>query len=420
MKRLLLIITGLYLFVSTAQSQTPGNGLDFDGVDDYVDCPIHPIFNDIASNDFTIELWATPTLNTFQRVFFAQFDSDNFACISLTAAGEVLFYVNQNGLNQSVQSSDVVNSLELVHIAGTWNANTQEAKIFVNGNETAYATGVFVSSTATDGKMSIGAKTDGTQIFTGNVDELAIWSIVKTECEVSFEMNDKKEGTEPNLEAYYSFDQGVGEGANPGVDELHDETSFGNDGTLMGFALTGNSSNWVTSIVNIHRWWGDQSSVLIGQLGLVSTINADEYQWIYCDDLSPVPGATSVTFDPPSQDPNYTGEGDFYAVISTKGNCADTSGCFNVNGSQASIDEVDLESFVSVYPNPSNGLVSIESSIELESLEIRKINGQLVEIVNPAGLGILDIDLSGKSGVYLLVISTEYGNLVKKILVHNL
>lgn len=419
MKQFLPLLAALFLSFS-AQSQTPGNGLDFDGADDYVDCPLPSIFNSIPTNDFTIEVWATPTIGNFQRIFFAQFDIDNFASISLTSTGEVVFYVNQNGLNQSLQSADVVNSLELVHIAGSWNANTQEAKIFVNGNETAYATGVYVSSTATDGKMAIGAKTDGSQVFTGDVDELSIWSVAKTECEVSFEMNDKKEGTEPNLVTYYSFDQGIAEGSNPGVDELDDQTSAGNDGTLMGFTLSGNNSNWVTSIVNIYRFWGDVSNVLIGQLGLVSTINADEYQWMYCSDLSPVPGAMSVTFDPPSEDPVYTGVNDFYAVVSTKGNCTDTSGCFNVNGESLSMDEVDLTSLISIYPNPSNGLISIETALEIESIQVIAITGELVQMINHKGLANFQIDLSEKSGIYLLSIKTDLGVLVKKILVQNL
>ncbi|MFK7786668.1 MAG: LamG-like jellyroll fold domain-containing protein [Crocinitomicaceae bacterium] len=420
MTKLLPILSAFFLMVFNAHAQTAGNALDFDGSDDYVDCPLPSVFNSIATNDFTIELWITPTVGTFQRVVFAQLDVNNFASISLNSAGEVSFYLQQNSLNQSVQSTDVVNSLELVHIAAVWNSSTQEAKIFINGNEASYAGGLFVSSTGTDGKMTVGSRTDGAQIFTGDMDELSIWSVAKTECEVSFEMNDKKSGSEPNLVVHYSFDQGIGEGSNPGVDELHDDTSVGNDGALMGFALSGNGSNWVTSIVNITRSWGDQSTLFLGQLGLVATVNADQYQWIYCSDLSPVPGATNSTFDPPTEDPNYTGVNDFYAVISTEGNCVDTSICYNVNGDVLSTHELELESAVSVYPNPSTGVFSIESSITVESFEIRNIAGQLIESKVPTQSGIIQFDLSEESGVYFVTISTESGILTKKILVQNL
>jgi hypothetical protein len=356
MTKLLPLFSLFFLIAFGLNAQTAGNGLNFDGSDDYVDCPLPSVFDDISGNDFTIELWITPTLGSFQRVVFAQFDTDNFASISLTDAGEVLFYLRQNSLNFSIQSSDALNSLELAHVAVTWTAGTSESKIFINGNEAAYATGVFDSSTGTDGVMTLGSRTDGTQVFTGDMDEFSVWSIAKSECEISFEMNDKKEGAEPNLVVYYSFDQGIAGGSNPGADELDDDTSAGNDGTLNGFALSGSSSNWVTSIVDVYRFWGEQSSVQVGQLGLVSTINADEYQWIYCSDLSPVLGAMNVTFDPPTEDPNYTGVNDYYAVVSTKGNCSDTSGCFNSNGDALATNELALESLVSVYPNPSAGV----------------------------------------------------------------
>lgn len=419
MKKIAFILCGLYLLTVNANSQTAGNALHFDGANDYVDCPLPSLFNSISTNDFTVEVWITPTIGNFQRVFFAQWDADNFASISLTVTGEVLFYLKHNSLNFSQQSLDVLNSQELVHIAVSWNATNQESKIFMNGSETAYEVGVFDSSLGVDGKMAIGAKTDGNQVLTGDVDELSIWSIAKSECEVSFEMNDKKTGTEPNLITYYSFDQGIAEGANLGVDQLNDATSAGLDGALTGFALTGTSSNWVTSLVNVYRFWGEISSVLIGQLGLLSTINADTFQWIYCADLTPVVGATNATFDPPTEDPNYTGVNDYYAVISSKGNCVDTSACFNVNGDQVSIVEVDLESRVSIYPNPSNGQVSIESSIEIESLEVKTITGELLEVLYPNGLEIVQFDFSERNGSYLVFIKTASGLLVKKILVQN-
>jgi len=368
-----------------------------------VDCPLPSVFNSISTNDFTIELWITPTIGAFQRVVFAQFDADNFASISLNPTGEVAFYLQQNSLNQSIQSMDVLNSLELAHIAVTWVAASQEAKIFINGNEVSYSSGVFVSSTGTD----------GAQVFTGDMDELSVWSMAKTECEISFQMNDKKSGTEPTLVAHYSFDQGIAEGSNPGVDEMHDDTSVGNDGALMGFTLSGISSNWVTSLVDIYRFWGDASPLLVGQLGLVSTINGAN--------LLPVPGAVNSTFDPPTEDPNYTGVNDFYALVVTTDSCSETSDCFNVNGDPvpASIDEVDLASYVTIYPNPSNGIVSIESAVGIESIEVRKITGELVEAVSSNGPENTQLDLSGKSGVYLVVINTESGVLVKKILVQN-
>lgn len=419
MKQLMPILLGFFLLSSTVNAQTAGNALDFDGVDDYVDCPLPSIFNSIGTSEFTIELWANPTVGTFERLFYAQRDVSNFASISITTAGEILFYLEENGQNHSVLSTSVLNPLEWAHIAVTWNSGSLESRIFINGSEVQYAGGLNISSTGTDNKMTIGSKTDGSQSFTGEMDELAIWSTAKSECEVSFEMNDKKEGTEANLVAYFNFDYGIADGSNPGVDDLQDESLNGNDGTLFNFALSGSTSNWTGSVFDVNRWWGEVSTVFIGQLGLVSTINADQFQWIYCDDLTPVSGAIGVTFDPPTQDPNYTGVGDFYAVISTKGNCVDTSGCFNVNGDALSIGEVDLASMVSIYPNPSQGSVFIESALDIKLIEVRSVTGELVEIVHPTMVGSLEVQLAKENGLYLLIVHTSAGLLTKKIIVHN-
>lgn len=420
MKRSLLFILFISVIVLNGRSQTAGNTLNFDGSNDYVSCPLPSVFNSMGTNDFTVELWITPTIGAFQRVMFAQFDANNFASISLNASGEVVFYIRQNGGNFSLQSQDVLNSTELVHIAITWLAANNDARIYINGNEANYATGIFDSSIATDGSMAIGAKTDGAQVFTGDIDELAIWSIAKSQCELNFEMNDKKEGTETNLVTYYNFDQGASGGANPGIDELHDATAAGNDGTLMNFALSGNTSNWTTSLVETYRWWGEQSPLLVGQLGLVATVNANSYQWINCSDQTPVSGATNATFDPVTEDPNYSGEGDFYAVISTSDNCVDTSACYNVNGFGLSIAEEEMNTAVSVFPNPSRGNVTVESLVNMESIEIRTVSGQVIQTIKPIQLHAVQLDLSEKSGVYFVTVYSESGTVTKKVVVQNL
>lgn len=418
MKRILPILLGLLFLSTSAISQTALNGLQFDGSDDYVSCPLPSVFTNIGTSEFTIELWASPTLGAFGRLFFAQLDVSNFAVVSVNSSGEVVFYLEENGLNHSVQSSSVLNSLEWAHIAVTWNSTTQEAKIFMNGTETPYATGVFVSSTGVDDKMTIGSKTDGSQPFVGEFDELAIWNVAKSGCEVRFEMKDKKTGTEPNLVSYYSFDHGTASGANPGVDVLQDFTGNLNDGTLMNFALSGSTSNWMLSLANITRFWGDESPLFLGQLGLVSTVDADQYQWINCNTGAPIAGATNLTFDPPSEDPNYSSAtGGSYAVISSQGNCVDTSECygFNLNA----VNEIDLNAYVSIYPNPSQGVVSIESVVDIDLIEILSITGEVIKTVRPTTTETLQIQLANENGFYLVVLHTTAGLLTKKILVQD-
>jgi hypothetical protein len=211
---------------------------------------------------------------------------------------------------------------------------------------------------------------------------------------------------------------GIPRGANPS--ELI-STDLGlpyEDGNLMNFTLNGSSSNWIESNANIIRLWGFQSQAFLGQLGLVSTINADNFQWIYCDDLTPVPGAMNIIFEPASEDPNYTGINDSCAVVSTTWNCVDTSECFIFN-TNVGINENDLDSYVSIYPNPSQGVVSIESAINIDLIEILGISGEVIQIIRPNSTGKLQFELAKEDGFYLVVLHTSAGLLTKKILVHN-
>lgn len=91
------------------------------------------------------------------------------------------------------------------------------------------------------------------------------------------------------------------------------------------------------------------------------------YQWITCDgDI--IPDATSQTFSP-----NENGD---YAVIITEGNCTDTSEC-------STITTVGLKkystSIFNLYPNPTNGEFTIESTFEGNKYQIIDAQGRLIQ-----------------------------------------
>lgn len=57
-------------------------------------------------------------------------------------------------------------------------------------------------------------------------------------------------GTETGLVHYYKFNEGTGGAINTGITDLPDVAGTSN-GTLMGFTLSGTTSNWITSDVSI-------------------------------------------------------------------------------------------------------------------------------------------------------------------------
>lgn len=81
------------------------------------------------------------------------------------------------------------------------------------------------------------------------------------------------------------------------------------------------------------------------------------------------------------------------------------------------INEKDLANSISIYPNPTNGIFSIEAD-NMERIEITSITGEIVKalVVNKNKT---TIDLTAySSGIYFAKIITDKGNVTKKIILH--
>ena len=79
---------------------------------------------------------------------------------------------------------------------------------------------------------------------------------------------------------------------------------------------------------------------------------------------------------------------------------------------------VELDpSRVNVFPNPTHGLVRIESDQTLRSMTLYGIRGEMVEN-RPVGSKELELHLEGYSkGLYFLRLVTDEGVVTKRILV---
>jgi hypothetical protein len=79
------------------------------------------------------------------------------------------------------------------------------------------------------------------------MDEVRLWDSVRTTLEIASSMNCQLSGDEPDLLAYYNFNQGAAGGNNAGENMLldRDEKCIPLNGTLYNFALNGAVSNWI-------------------------------------------------------------------------------------------------------------------------------------------------------------------------------
>lgn len=236
----LLLAAGL----NTTKAQT-GAALNFDGTD-RVMLPLSISTNSLVGlNQICVEAWAKPISNTGNGIVVGNYASPNPVIqFMLRRDGTSWTFFLGTGNTTFSQTPLVANSATLntwQHIAGVFNGTVM----------TLYINGVATSSIATSNTFAVSNNTAliggiGGEYFQGDIDEVRIWSVARTKCEINTFMNCEIPSSSTGLLANYHFNQGVAAAANPTVTTLTDFSGNALTGTLTTFALTGPTSNWVT------------------------------------------------------------------------------------------------------------------------------------------------------------------------------
>ena len=225
----------------------PKNCLDFDGNNDYVDC------GDInlSGSTITMDCWINAD----------NFNNPGEGCINLIGTegnGSAFMRLGDGGNNMNKvqfvleiggQKKLWANTGLLAntwyHITAVYNAATGMS-IYINGmldaNNT--QTGNFSSND----NFLIGSNTNGNRAFDGKIDEVRIWSDVRTEAEIREYMCKSLTGNESGLVAYYNFDNTSGT-------VLQDFSGNGYNGALQNM----DNSDWVSSSA-FNTWLNTSSS----------------------------------------------------------------------------------------------------------------------------------------------------------------
>lgn len=147
----------------------------------------------------------------------------------------------------------------------------------------------------------------------------------------------------------------------------------------------------------------DASTTLSG-VTLTANATGADYQWINCNNNTPVPNQTSQTFTP-------TASGN-YAVIVSENGCDETSDCVSVIVS--GVDEI-VNSTIDIYPNPSSDAVTITSSSNIEKIELMNTLGQVVQVFESLHINKYSFQLPTESGTYFVKIYTEKGTVNRRV-----
>jgi hypothetical protein len=154
----------------------------------------------------------------------------------------------------SITTTSKMNGTGWKHVAATWDSTSGAMKLYVNGLLEASATGGTASrngQTAMRLGTSLSAPANWAYgNYSGTLDEVRIWSKVKTQADIQANMNNNLNGREASLVQYYNFNQGNWFGNNSGVTTLYDLTPNNYNGTLTNFSLLngGSQMNYVAGI----------------------------------------------------------------------------------------------------------------------------------------------------------------------------
>ncbi len=226
------------------QSIFAQNGLDFDGVNDYVQTTYNGV---LGSADRTFEAW----------IYLTGTPSSNIAILDygLNANGSRnTFIVNPNlalgfisgGTNANFSSTpNVVPIGQWVHVAFVLDNGT--GFLYLNGNQVGTGSLTSVNTPSGNQDLRIGQRVLGGSIpFKGSIDEVRVWNTAKTQQELMTNMNRELCTITPDLQVYYRMNEGIAGGTNTGLTTLVDLSGNNHNGILTNHALTGATSNWVT------------------------------------------------------------------------------------------------------------------------------------------------------------------------------
>ncbi|WP_420317393.1 BspA family leucine-rich repeat surface protein [Ekhidna sp.] len=288
------------------------NALNFDGTDDDVSVPHDPALN-LVTGDFTMEAWVYWT-GSGSNTILSKGDgngvpnADVFVFARRSATSKLSLELVDGG--SSMEWGDALSDIPLntwTHVAVSFDNSTNTATFYQNGQfDGTHTFGFEPSDNADTQPMYIGRQgnTCNCNFWTGNLDEVRIWNTARTQQQIANNAYNTilSSGT---LLASYDFNQGVPGGNNGTITSLPDLTPNLNNGTLQGpFALSGNTSNWVSSTA----WNADVFPPVflsgyplidnISTTGFDITVQLNEpgaYFYVVVNDGSPAPTIGEVT-----------------------------------------------------------------------------------------------------------------------------
>ncbi len=314
-KAIFSIICFTFLLISPFSKAQ--NGLDFDGVNDYIQTDYGGIS---GSSSRTVEAWIKADYVSGQAVLT---DWGTFATGARFTTGLIdgKLRVEVSGSGQT--GPTVVADSTWHHIAVSYNstASTNKFTTYIDGVLEQNFDLLTAVNTGSSVDMRIGVRVDGVNSFKGVIDEVRVWNYVRSATEILDNKDSEFCGSITGLTAYHKLNHGIASGANSTVTTSTDDSGNSNDGDLLNFSLSGSSSNWVTG-ESLSSGLETVNQTLSECLGFTIQVGNNIYSGtgVYVDTISSGGVCDSVvitdlTITPPSQQTQTVVECDGYQLV---------------------------------------------------------------------------------------------------------
>lgn len=283
MKRLFLLLCLIMIMLNT-HSQYAGSSVNFDGVDDYINCGNNSSVQ-ITTNAVTMEAWIKATTwktNVYEGTIVNKEGSSAGYMLRCGNGGELNMAIGNGttwGQIYSGSSSTYMSLNNWYHVCGIYDGSSM--KIYINGTQV--ASGTFSGNIAnTTSNLWIGStQLYSTRTFKGNIDEVRIWKTavsISTIKEWMFKPITSSHPDYSSLVAYYPMNEGTGT-------TIYDYSGNNNTGSLVNFTAT---SAWNTSYApfasspslclnNLAALWSVSNSWASAQMTVKDTLTGNSY-----------------------------------------------------------------------------------------------------------------------------------------------
>ncbi len=422
----ILVLLPIHIF---AQNKA----LDFDGTNDYVNLGNPSQLSFPGTAPFTFSAWVKLSSTSSNRNILSKYNGGVLGHYNFSIGSGRVFALREVP-PYSVTGSTVLQVNTWYHVATVYDGT--DLKVFVNGVEDG-STNIpgSIGNTSTDVYVGASQSSNSPSDFMeGIIDELRVWNVARTANQLQNDMNQEISCATTGLVACYHFNQGIAGGNNSGVTTLEDGTSNNLDGSLINFALMGNTSNWVdgapalpVEFINFDARMHNEKVILkwitsseVNNRGFRIERSKDGRTWKHIGFV----GGKGMSND--YQYYSFTDLNPFYSINYYRLKQMDYDGNFTYSKIVTAIVESIANQF-SFFPNPTSGNIHLKLNKNREmpiNLELHNSIGQRVygyKLIDEKG-ELFELDLSDKGleqGWYLLSLHTSLNSYYEKLLITN-